>query len=179
MTDAGLIAQLRSRQPRIDAYAAMGLRVPAPAPPATPAALDHAEASIGHPLPPLLRQIYVQIANGGFGPGYGLLGLTDGATDDRGNTADQLYTAFRTAPAPNGAWPDGLVPLCHFGGGIYHCLHLPTTRMAYWDPTLWDESAPMTTAIFDLGQVFRDWLTAWAEARSTWADPAPTRPFAL
>src|SRR5712691_9814035 len=31
------------------------------------------EDLLGFPLPPLLRTLYQQLANGGFGPGYGLI----------------------------------------------------------------------------------------------------------
>ena len=33
------------------------------------------EESLGFRLQPLLRRVYGEIANGGFGPGYGILGL--------------------------------------------------------------------------------------------------------
>lgn len=40
------------------------------------------KAILGFPLPPLLRALYTQLANGGFGPMYGLLGLAGGAPGD-------------------------------------------------------------------------------------------------
>lgn len=36
------------------------------------------EERLGFPLPDLLRQLYTQLANGGFGPGTGLPGVKDG-----------------------------------------------------------------------------------------------------
>jgi hypothetical protein len=41
-------------------------------PPVTPADLLHAETLLGFALPPLLKRIYLEVGNGGFGPGYGL-----------------------------------------------------------------------------------------------------------
>src|SRR6185369_472182 len=41
--------------------------------PASKAALDAVEARLGAPLPALLRRLYADVANGGFGPGGGLL----------------------------------------------------------------------------------------------------------
>ena len=38
------------------------------------------EERLGFPLPALLRQLYTQMANGGFGPGTGLPGVKDGFT---------------------------------------------------------------------------------------------------
>jgi hypothetical protein len=40
-------------------------------PPASPRELAQSEERIGFNLPPLLRSLYSEIANGGFGPGYG------------------------------------------------------------------------------------------------------------
>jgi hypothetical protein len=47
-------------------------------PPATEEQLHETEEALGFPLPPLLRLLYTRIANGGFGPGYGIIGAIDG-----------------------------------------------------------------------------------------------------
>jgi len=39
------------------------------------------ESRLGFGLPPLLRELYTQVGNGGFGPGYGILGLEGGFAD--------------------------------------------------------------------------------------------------
>lgn len=44
-------------------------------PPVTMADLIAAEAKLGFALPPLLKRIYTEIGNGGFGPGYGFYKL--------------------------------------------------------------------------------------------------------
>ena len=36
------------------------------------------ERELGFKLPPLLRALYQQLGNGGFGPGYGLVGASGG-----------------------------------------------------------------------------------------------------
>ncbi|MFF0151836.1 hypothetical protein [Micromonospora sp. NPDC005203] len=66
--------------------AALAADVVDPLPPLEPAsvpAVDDAERVLGHPLPPLLRRIYLEVANGGFGP---VLGVAGGCTDDLGRT---------------------------------------------------------------------------------------------
>lgn len=47
-------------------------------PPATEQQIEQTEQQLGFPLPPLLRLLYTQIANGGFGPGFGILGVIGG-----------------------------------------------------------------------------------------------------
>lgn len=47
-------------------------------PPASLREIQEVEASIGFTLPPLIREIFLQVGNGGFGPGYGIAGLLTG-----------------------------------------------------------------------------------------------------
>jgi hypothetical protein len=66
------------------------LRIGFAFPPATEEQLRKTEEVMGFSHPPLLRALYLQIANGGFGPGTGILGafggyLTDLRNDPRYN----------------------------------------------------------------------------------------------
>jgi len=45
---------------------------------ATAEAVNAAEQAVGFPFPCLLRRLWTEVGNGGFGPGYGLLGLEGG-----------------------------------------------------------------------------------------------------
>jgi hypothetical protein len=47
-------------------------------PPATETQMLKTERQLGFALPPLLRLLYTQVANGGFGPGYGMIGAIGG-----------------------------------------------------------------------------------------------------
>lgn len=49
-------------------------------PPATKEQVQTTETRLGFALPPLLRDLYLYVANGGFGPGTGLPGVKDGYT---------------------------------------------------------------------------------------------------
>jgi hypothetical protein len=133
-------------------------RLPPPPPPAGDDALHEAESLVGATFPPLLAELY-RIANGGFGPGYGLLGLRGGFQDDTGRTAVDLL-----AEVPKGRWPgmpNGLLPLCHWGCAIYSFLHVPSERIYGWDPN----PVPPTDDIpfFEQEYVLRSWLNAWLD----------------
>src|SRR5512134_2461662 len=51
-------------------------------PPATLAPIEAAETAIGFRMPDLLRRLYLEIGNGGFGPGYGLVGVEGGYAEN-------------------------------------------------------------------------------------------------
>src|ERR1700690_934790 len=73
---------------------ATGLPDPTLPPPATPDAVRIAEEAIGFRFPPFLTRVWTEIANGGFGPGYGIFGIDGGLAEDRtGLTTTALYLA--------------------------------------------------------------------------------------
>jgi hypothetical protein len=84
-----------------------------------------AEAKVGFSLPPLLRDVYMRVGNGGFGPAYGLIGIEGGAPDDLGRTVEGIYEAFWRPRLSDcfWFWPDKLLPFCYDGCGIYFCVH--------------------------------------------------------
>ncbi|MGW4564825.1 hypothetical protein ACWEN3_21225 [Streptomyces sp. NPDC004561] len=69
--------QLKSQSKEVAAYYADAPRGPL-FPPVTLTELERAERRIGRRLPELLRRVYTEVANGGFGAGGGLASLTEG-----------------------------------------------------------------------------------------------------
>ena len=47
-----------------------------------------AEEHLGFAIPELLKSIYLNVANGGFGPGYGLIGVAGGHRSDLGSLVE-------------------------------------------------------------------------------------------
>lgn len=90
-------------------------------PPAAAAAVAAAEAAMGLTLPPLLRRVFTEIANGGFGPGGGLIGLPGGHVDEGWpRPCDELYLELRVSEfEPTKSLPAGLIPLCIWAGGAF------------------------------------------------------------
>jgi hypothetical protein len=121
---------------------------------APPAAVTKAELLLGHKLPGLLRRLYLEIGNGGFGPGYGILGLDGGHTDDQGRNAVDLYAT----------WPDlppGVLPLCHWGEAIYSLVDCRDPGGGMWgfDPN------PGGPPLFRDTEDFAAWLGRWVDGR--------------
>src|SRR5581483_6824395 len=90
--------------------------------PVTPDELEAVEQAMGLTLPELVRQCYLRIGNGGFGPGYGMIGIKIGA--EEGHTESlfngclpDLYL-FCLEPREiedQDPWPDKLVPFFERG----------------------------------------------------------------
>jgi len=142
-------------------------------------AIARAEARLGKPLPALLRTLYLEVGNGGFGPGFGLLGVAGGFPDDRGHDALALWEQWTGEPPPgHQAWafPPRYLPIAHWGCSAYSCVDLddPAGRVVrFWAdrfvPVEEDEDEeiqPTTRATFaqlfeDEAPSLTDWLERW------------------
>lgn len=167
--DGALIEALRQRAPGYDMHC--DGPPPPPFPPFDLSQRPLLEKALGHPLPDLFVRLCHDIGNGGFGPGYGLMGLGPGGfTDDQGYSADRLYACFREKPEkpPFIRWPDGVLPICHFGCAIYHCVDLKTQDMLIWEPNFWDGCSSFKTALYPTGSSLADWLALWARGENPW-----------
>jgi hypothetical protein len=144
----------------------LGLAMNTPAdsalPPAASAAtLDRAEARLGFALPAPVRQIYGEIADGGFGPGSGLLSI-DGVVG--------RYLSVQEEAPRTQRWPERLLPLVD-GDPALDCVDAASAagRIVTWDPEglserasdkSWQRSFHETAGSLDA------WLNAWLSARS-------------
>lgn len=138
-----------------------------PLTPASPEAVQEAEGLLGHRLPVLLRRLYLEVGNGGFGPGYGILGVGGGHGDDYRHTAVDLYRRARSrAGSAWGSMPAGLLAVCYWGCAIYSFVDCadPQARMWAWDPN----PAPpddIGRALFSQSITFGEWLARWVDRR--------------
>jgi len=149
---------------------AFAVRPPAPA--ATYASIAADEQTLCFKVPDLLKRLYVELGNGGWGPGHGLLGLTGGAKDDLGQTAVQSYVSLRersNSDDHSWRWPAGLLPLCHWGCAIYSCIDCaqPAYPMVAFDPN----GRPFkdwTESFFAECDGFDHWIGLWADGHDLW-----------
>ncbi len=141
------------------------------APPASERQVTAAEVSLGFRLPLLLRQVYLAVGDGGFGPGSGLFSLAALAAQYAARRKEQ------TAPA----WPPGLVPICDWGSGIASLLdctrpempvirldpNMPQADVAVRVPTPlhFDRAKQVKDACWVEAPTFESWLEAWADGK--------------
>lgn len=88
-------------------------------------ALIEAERAIGRPLPDEVLQLYA-IGDGGFGPGEGLMPLSE--------VIDRYREMTREPYGPLGqAWPKKLLPLFD-ENPVLSCIDMDSGEMVAWDP---------------------------------------------
>jgi SMI1 / KNR4 family (SUKH-1) len=147
-------------------------------PPATEEQLRLSEEAMGFPYPPLLRTLYLRLANGGFGPAYGLVGAFGGYADaihTEGRHEFMLqesvvYPSFseeitlidiEQCEKPGGdrkkiyidpaVWPKHLIELCEWGCGYFSLLHAPSGRVYYFGEDY----------LFQQANSLEEWLERW------------------
>ncbi|QQE13393.1 SMI1/KNR4 family protein [Planctomycetota bacterium] len=80
------------------------------------------EARLGLILPDLLRSVLTRIGNGGFGPGYGLIGTSDGYCSEFGDIASTYWRIRDDWKRCGDQWPRNLILFCEFGCNIFACV---------------------------------------------------------
>jgi hypothetical protein len=80
--------------------------------------LAEQEARLGHGFSPLLRRLYGEVGNGGFGPGYGLI-----AADE----AVERALAWSDSKVPD------LLPFVYWGCAVYSVTELTSGRIGILD----------------------------------------------
>jgi hypothetical protein len=145
--------------------AAMRTPLSTPMPlPASEAAVADAERRIGRPLPAILRRLALEVADGGFGPGGGLLSL------ERMASEFTLLTAVPQGPRDQ-PWPKRLLPIVDMAPG-YDCLDLDTGRMVAFDPEdiEGDSDRQWQAAFHDVAPTLDAYLRAWRDRPDPYAE---------
>ncbi len=134
-------------------------------PPALPDQIEEAERTLGFKLPELLKAFYLQIGNGGYGPGYGIVGLPGGATDDRRKNLLDLYAVYSepNPDDPHWRWPARLLPVAHLGCAMYACLDCstPEAPVVWFEPNPHVDGEPWTDSFIPMAPSMSDWIRAW------------------
>jgi hypothetical protein len=155
VVDAELVAKAERIEAAMSTPAATGLPAPAQA-----SALERAESDLGFALPPALRRVYSEVADGGFGPGPGLMPIAS------------VVAAYRelSRSAPVGqAWPERLLPLVKHDPW-FDCVDAasPLARMVGWDPEELEEDSSeqdWKASFSEIAQSLEAWLSEWVSSR--------------
>ena len=145
--------------------------------PANAEAIEQAEKSLDFALPPLLKRVLLEIGNGGFGPGHGLLGVRGGATDEHGSSLVDLYDGLSaTNPEdPEWSWPKRLLPICAWGDSTYSCVDCshPEGPVVTFDANGYRPGSNLARLFEPQDLTLDAWLRAWAAGADLWSRMFP------
>jgi hypothetical protein len=140
-----------------------------PRPPVTMEVLEEVERTLGFPLPGLARRLYTEVADGGYGPAWGVIplrspeGIALRDLEDWEMSVEAWARTYREDPPPEGypIPPHPSIYFCDAGCGIEYCLDCSTeaTRVFIDDPNEYGDGYAYKTAAATLEQ----WLTEWLD----------------
>ncbi|MFJ5928041.1 SMI1/KNR4 family protein [Kitasatospora sp. NPDC092948] len=142
-----------------------------PFPPITTAEVEQVERELGYELPLLLRRIYTEIGDGGFGPEGGLASLTPRRVPERYQPGWPLATSPRTRYpewGPPASW------LFLTGGGCTMQWHVSLIAVdnpvLLWDADGWepDWGENPHDGLRYAAPSLRQWLWTWADGGDVW-----------
>ena len=133
-----------------------------PSEPASEAEVVAAEGQLGFPLPVELRQYYLEVADGGVGPGDGLYGLAELVSKHHEMTEGPV--------GPQGQpWPAQLLPIQGQDWDLVS-LDRETGQLVYWDLEELDDDDELAadqptwvTSFVHEADSLAAWLGAWAD----------------
>ena len=142
----------------------------APPPPVSSLEFDAFERDSGLKLPPFLRSVYTEIADGGFGPAWGINRLT-GDNDLSIAHWDRIVQNAKHDD-PDQPWPENLIRFCEIGCNMYYGVDITTQFAPVFtvDPTCGsDRHEDWLTKESDS---VVEWLHDWAEKEAPkWIEP--------
>lgn len=123
--------------------------------PASEAAVSGAETAMGLTIPPVLRRVYLDVADGGFGPGYGAQSIPGGDGHEDWSDVVEAWQDFHTVAGI--LFPRWLMPLTAWGCGIWNLVDCRDDAGYVWGM---DPNSGMQDALFWTEQPVADWLAA-------------------
>jgi hypothetical protein len=142
--------------------------------PVKPGDLAAVEMRLGFPLPDLLRRLYMEIGNGGFGPVFGLIPLTSASLGASPQAEAELDLAGEDANLVNryrqqGGWPGGLVPTFYCGCTVFELVDCRDPA----GPVVWFDAGSDEISVLNSGEripvpSLARRLEAWLDGEQVW-----------
>lgn len=130
------------------------------------------ERTLGYSLPTLLKRMYCEVANGGYGESYGLIGLVGGARDDTNRDVHKLLRDFQKPDKddPKWKWPDGLLPVFHLGCAMYLCIDCRSRkgRVVLFEPNNHVDGRSWKNSFMPFSASLRKMISDWLDGKDLW-----------
>lgn len=139
-------------------------------PPVTLEELDRAESILGFALPPLLKRIYLEVGNGGFGPSclfkladesraYDFDAVVQNYLAMRSMTQEDIDTHWKEEEDKPTLWPEKVLMICDWGCNMYSYVDCasPEYRVLHTDSNISHSEFAIESP--SLYRWLEDWLT--------------------
>jgi len=126
-------------------------------PPASEELVSDTEKLLRFEMPPLLRRVYKEVANGWSSRGFRLIGVNGGQNSGLGNLVETYNEIIRGAEYHKKEWKDGLLPFCDWGCNIFSCVDCKDLRY----PIVQSE----VCETHDTGYTLDDFFEMWIQGR--------------
>jgi hypothetical protein len=139
-------------------------------PPVTATEVENAERKIGHRLPELIRRLYTEVANGGFGPdARGFACITDGNRDPRGVVWPSAVRIYQRGQK-SGGLPASWFELTPGGCSMYWYMSLTDAGnpVLLYDADGRDDGQRPEDGVTHVTSSLRRWLWTWADGGDVW-----------
>jgi hypothetical protein len=126
------------------------------------------ERILGFSLPRFYVRILTEVGNGGFGPGYGIIGIPPRGFQDSDLGTSLIDAYLERSVLGDDRWrlPKGLLPLCNWGCACF----------SYVD-CMNKEASVVTDHVLETGVEYvatsarlADWLADWARGTDLWQE---------
>jgi hypothetical protein len=104
------------------------------------------------------------VGNGGFGPGYGLVGLDSGPTIYDGDLVGHYLELIHNGPSPPyHPWPPQFITICDWGCNMTSELDWtdPNTAVFFFDGNHYEPEQPWQTAMTPEAPSLYAWFEKW------------------
>jgi hypothetical protein len=129
--------------------------------------VETVEFDLGFSLPPLIRSLYLEVADGGYGPGWGILPMN---LDEQPSIVahDHWFRRSWISGRPPKGWPEPFIRFCEWGCNIYSGIDCSqvTSPVLRFDPHRRRRS-DVDCLVAESGSL-AEWLTAWLDGENLW-----------
>ena len=122
---------------------------------------DRFESNNGLVLPRFVRRLYTEVADGGFGPAYGVNSLARDRTDSIANW-DRMFQAANQEDPTGPQWPRYLLRFCELGCNMFYALDIRDDEGPIYKVEISDSNAVSEWLDLTASSVCR-WLDEWAQ----------------
>lgn len=133
--------------------------------------LQSVEQDFGCRFPSLFRRLYLEVADGSFGPGYGLLRINPDGKHWEDSVIEFLNcVAVTDENDPDWRWPVSFLPLCSWGCATFSVIDAndDAAPVYAYDPNSRFPNEPSENAFALSRDSLEEWLCDWMDGENLW-----------